>query len=379
MKQTSIAIVLLGALGDVVRAFAILPPLKEAFRDCHITWIVEPKSAGIVRLNPYVDTVIEFKRPYSGSIVAKAVKSLSAYQTFKKDIEGKFFDVVLDLQRHLKSGILSRSIPAQRRIGFNRADSKEYNWLFNTDHIPQCDPKISKVYHYLQFLPLLGVENNKNVSFGLSKAVTISDAPLSVQNIAKNSQPIIGMIMGSTWETKDWTIYGYVRLIELLLKDSSLGCSIILLGDKTQAVLANRIVELISSRGNVSKNNLLSLAGATTLKELLAILSVCSVAAGPDSGPGHISAALGVPYVGLFGPTTEERVAPFGQENRVVRVSLKCTPCMKRVCPGFGNICMSLISAEQVRDKILAALMTNDSDSVSEKLACYTSGDSFYA
>jgi heptosyltransferase II len=92
--------------------------------------------------------------------------------------------------------------------------------------------------------------------------------------------------------------------------------------------------------------------GKTTLKQLIGILNACSFSIGPDSGPGHICSALDKRYVSLFGPTTPERVAAFGNEDLVIRVSLGCAPCMKRECPKLGTLCMKLLTPQKVFNSI---------------------------
>ena len=63
------------------------------------------------------------------------------------------------------------------------------------------------------------------------------------------------------------------------------------------------------------EKKLTSLVGKTTLPELVKVLASCMVAVGPDSGPGHISAAVTTPYISLFGPTDIRRVAPYRMES----------------------------------------------------------------
>ena len=74
---------------------------------------------------------------------------------FLRKIRTGRFDLVLDLQRHLKSGIISRWSGAPHRLGFHRLDCKEFNWVFNNHHIPAGENGISKFNHYLKFAEYL--------------------------------------------------------------------------------------------------------------------------------------------------------------------------------------------------------------------------------
>ena len=66
----------------------------------------------------------------------------------------------------------------------------------------------------------------------------------------------------------------------------------------------------------------------------------------------HIAAALGVPAVGIFGPTTRELgFFPYGPGNRVVETPLACRPCAlhgSKKCPRGHFLCMNLLTVDEV-------------------------------
>ena len=82
-------------------------------------------------------------------------------------------------------------------------------------------------------------------------------------------------------------------------------------------------------------------------------------AVGPDSGPGHLAAAVGTPYVTLFGPTSPQRTAPYGCEHLVVLAELDCMPCYQKRCPEQTKLCMHNISADAVLEKLARAKIRN--------------------
>jgi ADP-heptose:LPS heptosyltransferase len=82
---------------------------------------------------------------------------------------------------------------------------------------------------------------------------------------------------------------------------------------------------------------------------------------GPDSGPGHLAAAVGTPYVTLFGPTPADRHVPYGCEHLMVQSDLSCAPCYQKQCPEGHLGCMQNIAVDDVAKKISQALAgTND-------------------
>lgn len=348
----SVLIVLLGALGDVVRGFSVLAPIKRAFPECEITWLVEPKCAGIVKIHPLVDKILVYERPYDITPANFIFSIGRIYESIAK-LKGQFghYDLVLDLQRHFKSGLFSKFSGGVRRIGFSKRDCKEFNWIFNTEYIQDCDMKQSKVLHYQAFLEKAGIAC-EDVEFGMDDAFLETDIPELLRGVLADkrnnadlpSSRLVGLVMGSTWESKDWFIENYVKLATKLIE--KYGCKVALFGDKTQIDIAE------ATESGVGSKFVINTAGKTSLRELFGGLKLADLVIGPDSGPGHLSTMLGTPYISLFGPTTHERVAPFGAEHLVMRTQLACSPCMKRECPGLDKICMRLLTPDKVMRKI---------------------------
>jgi ADP-heptose:LPS heptosyltransferase len=187
--MNSILVVLLGALGDVTRGFCILDPIKKAYPQSKITWLVEPRCKGIVDLHPLVDEVLVFNRdsmswrnPFS-QIIA-----------LKEKLAQRNFDCTLDLQRHFKSGFFSYLSKSKVRVGFNRKNCKEFNWIFNTIQTSYVPPHKSKVYNYLEFLPLIGVAIPDKPNFGI-KSITLNSE--DAFSFLENHKPTIGLVLGS--------------------------------------------------------------------------------------------------------------------------------------------------------------------------------------
>ena len=190
-----------------------------------------------------------------------------------------------------------------------------------------------------------GLPAPDSLEFGFSSLDLRSSAPNIVSEI---KDPIIAVVMGSSWESKDWFFKGYYELTKDVL--SSGKRRVVLLGDRSHVRSALRLAEKINSP------ELINLVGETSLLGLVAILKAAAVAVGPDSGPAHVAAAVGTPYVSLFGPTSPTRVAPYGSEHLVVQSGVDCAPCYKKRCPGLDRICMRNISVEEVEEKLSNSL-----------------------
>lgn len=365
-----VLIVLLGSIGDVIRGLAVANALKSGAlksgalksgkNSFEISWVVEPKSAEIVRMCPDVDHVFVFDRKDGVRAFFRTVSALRKER----------FDIVLDLQRHAKSGLFSFFSAAKRRIGFNRSNTKEFNHLFNTEYIAPWNttaattttqPKRSKLDAYLSFLSPLGIAIPSKPTWRLDEHRLEPKAPGEigveigaevgkeawklVGNAKESGVKRIGIVLASSWESKDWM--GNEALCRAILSKRSE--SVVLIGDGKSGELAKRLAALNPTR-------ITSTVGATSLAGLVTVLRRCAVVVGPDSGPGHLCAALSVPYVGIFGPTDPGITAPAGNLHLSLAAELGCAPCYRRVCPGLGKLCLRLISPQLVMGRISEAL-----------------------
>lgn len=332
-RPESILIILGGSLGDLARAIVLPSSIKAQLPNCRITWLVDSTWIQFMELHAGIDRLIIFDRRNSVRSFFRTVRMLRQQQ----------FDVCLDLQRILKSGVLSRLSGAPLRIGFAPANAKEFNHFFNNKYISVCDEKsVPKLEQYLDFLSALELERPAVLDFGIIKGTKAQDLSSVLPGAVEAA---IGIVLSSSWESKNWTPEGYKDLLIQLLESPS--DHLLLLGGKKDKALAERLTVQINN------SKVIDLTGKTNLKQLAAVIQRCRLLIGPDSGPGHIAAALGVPAVTIFGPTFPDRVAPYNNRHLAVSIPVPCGPCLKKKCPGYGNVCTHNISAALVMEKVI--------------------------
>ncbi|HTM07763.1 MAG TPA: glycosyltransferase family 9 protein [Verrucomicrobiae bacterium] len=332
-----ILIVLHGSIGDVTRAIPLANLLRRGFPHALIAWSIEPAALPLIEHHPAIDEIIVFDR-------ADWRRSLLP---FLRRIRNGHFDLVLDLQRHLKSGIISRWSGTPHRVGFNRRDAKELNWLFNNHEIPPATQHESKLNHYLRFLDFLGV----------STSPLVWDIPLSpaetgrVEKLARETGgPFVAYCVGGRWESKRWFADEAAKSAAQIYQRYGLAAAA-LGGDEDRPFAAQ-----MQRLGTTPMANL---TGRTSLREAIGILSRAELSVGPDSGLMHLSAAVGTPVISLWGPTDPKRTGPHGFEDLIVQGSAPCVPCYVRECP-IGRICMRSITSEQILSHVDAALNRRD-------------------
>lgn len=336
----SFLIILMGSMGDVVRGLCLVSHIKNYLPKSRVTWLIEPKWSELVCIHPQIDKIIVFNRSRN---------VLGVWELYR-DLSKEHFDITLDLQRHLKSGFFSLFSKAKRRIGFHRKNAKEFNWLFNNEYIGEVSNELElpKWRHYLKFTEYLGLPTPAKLDFGITTSEPAAGLP---DIIAQLDEPFVVVVMGSSWESKDWIFENYLLLIRDLL--STVNRSVVLVGDNSKKADAAKLCD------KIGPGKLINLVGKTSLLEAVAVLKAAAAGVGPDSGPGHLSAAVGTPYVTLFGPTSAKRAAPYRCEPFVVQSDLNCISCYKKRCPDLDRRCMQLVTVEKVKEKLIEALATS--------------------
>jgi len=333
-----ILIVLLGAIGDVVRALPLLGRIRRAYPDAQIAWAVEPKSEPILRAHPWLDEIIVHDRS----------RAPWAFIPFLMKVRAGRFDLVLDLQRHLKSGITALASGAPDRIGFASANAKEFNQLFSTRRISPQPPMRLKLMQYQAFGDALGIAPAP-IEFGLK----ISDSELARAKsiLAEAPAPRLAVVLGSSWPSRIYFPELIAATIRALNVSADGGPALfpVLIGGPADARLAAQVVR------NLEGKSVLNLAGRSTLRDLIGIFPQCAAVFAPDCGPMHIAAAVGCPVVSLWGATAPERSAPWGFVDFALRGEIPCHPCYLRECP-IGRECMRRIHPEDVAAAVRRAL-----------------------
>ncbi len=325
LSPQRILIVLLGAIGDVTRALPLLTRLRRTYPEAYIAWAVEPTAAPLLDNHPALNEVLLYRR----------IRGPVAFFPFLREIRRHRFDLVLDLQRHAKSGLVSWWSGAPLRLGFHRKNTKEGNWFFNTHTITPVPDFSLKLHQYLAFADALGLPDD-GVHFDLRLR---EEEQQRVETLLSSTpHPFAAFFLGSRWPSRFWFPPATATVVRALRQEYGMG--IVLLGSQSEASFAQEVSERIG--GEVT-----NLSGQTSLRDLIGIFTRARLALGPDSGPMHIAAATGTPVISLWGATSPIRSAPWGSEELVLCGTAACSPCYTRRCP-IGRACMQRITPEQV-------------------------------
>ena len=312
------------SLGDVVLSLPFLNALKYRFPKSEIHWVIAKGLEGLLEGHPMIDRLWIIKKDEWKKI--KNVKStVEELRSLFKSLKKEKLDLVVDLQGLLRSGILAAAAGAPVRVGFKEA--REGSRLFYTHKITGGKERHA-VDRYLEIARFLGCDISEvKFPFPLSFSSQLS----AVSSQLPREYAVI--VPGARWETKRWPPEKFGELTSELLVMS------LVVGGKSDVGIADRVVD--SSKGKA-----ISLAGKTSIKEMIEIIRNASFVVTNDSGPMHIAAALGVPVFAIFGPTNPLRTGPYGEGHTIIRKAIKCSPCYKKTCKNAK--CMDMIGAEMV-------------------------------
>ncbi|MCI4624568.1 MAG: lipopolysaccharide heptosyltransferase I [Candidatus Magnetoovum sp. WYHC-5] len=303
-----ILIVKPSSLGDVVHGLCVLKPLQDKFPDSQIHWVIAKGLEDIINDNTIVQhTWVIDKDKWKQ--LSKLKNTIHEIKSLSTALKTERFDVVIDLQGLLRSGIISKITGAPVRIGF--ANAREASTLFYT-HKVKTKNDIHAVDRYLQLVQALGC-NTENVSFPLP---AIPPTPLT-QHFTKGQY--IVMVPGARWQSKRWPAWNFGRLAAMF-------------NDKTIFVGSAAEQDIANEAMTYAHGNAVDLVGKTTLKELIKLIEGAKFMVTNDTGPMHIGAALGVPVFAIFGPTAAFKTGPYGQHSWVLTTNAKCSPCFLKTC-----------------------------------------------
>jgi heptosyltransferase-1 len=336
-----ILIIRLSAIGDVVDVLPALRCLRSNFPEARISWLVEDRASQILSGHPDIDEVIVFPRKKWRREILKvnrAISTLSDVLSFYRKLHGERYDLVLDFQGNLKSGIMDMITGTENRIGFGKGFCKEFNYLFTRHKAYPQNKREHRIDKNLSLLKALGFDSKfQNPELPVSKSDQEYISTFIEEN-NKCSVPII-VINPCTSEYgsyKRWSTINYARLADMILEKHDV--KVIFIWGPNELEIANGIVAYMEQKALVSCK--------TTIKQLIELIRCSDLYIGGDTGPLHIASTLCIPTVAIFGPKDPVLYGPYNENAVVISKELPCSPCRNRKCS--DPECLTTILPEEV-------------------------------
>ena len=328
-----IALIKPSALGDIAHSLPVLSALRQRFPDAHLSWIVNRGYAPILEQHPDLNAIVPFDR---GALRKGLITGALEFARFLKHLRSLRFDMVIDLQGLLRTGLMTRASGAEVRIGL--ASAREGSTLCYTHCIDDRAGVTHAVERYWRVIEALG-DAPRVKTFHVPVQ---AGARLWAQGqLQQYPRPWLAVGVGSRWLTKRWPPEHFAALVRRA--HERFGGTAVFVGTTEEASLAEQAATLLSGPT-------LQLTGKTTLPQLVAVLSEADAMIANDTGPLHLAVALGRPVVAPYTCTLIAKTGPYAQTERAVQTSIWCKGSYLKTCPRME--CM----AELTPDRLWPAL-----------------------
>jgi heptosyltransferase I len=284
-----IAVVMMSAIGDSVHVLPVVNALKRRAPGCHLTWVLQPVPASLVRGHAAVDEIVEFD-PYQG---------WRGYLELRRRLAGREFDLVLGLQVAFKAGLVTALLRAPVKLGFDRRRARDANWLFTNLRVPPHAPQHVQD-QYFEFLRVLGVPPEP-VAWGLGPWPAERERQAAF--FAQFERPVAAINIATTNPDRDWLPERWAAVIDHLVE--RYGLQPVLIGGRSARELACERAIMAAARHRPAS------ALGSGLRPLVGILDGAALVIALDSAPLHISVAVGTPVISLMSNADPRRTGPY--------------------------------------------------------------------
>ncbi len=282
----------MSAIGDAILTLPVACALRDRFPAAHIVWVIEKKAAPMVRGHRSLDAVIELERGW--------FTSPGGIRRTRNLLRPHRFDMSIDCQGNTKSALAGWLSGAGRRIGYAGGHGGELSRLLNNVRVTPVFKHLTD--RSLELLTPLGIHSPEiQWQLPLSELArtwaarwrrTIPGPQLAVLN------------PGGTWASKLWEVDRFAATATYLNERYGYRSAVVW-GTPDERAMAEKIVRLASGSA--------VLAPDTDLHHLASLIATSDLFISGDTGPLHMSVAVGTPTIGLYGATRPGDSGPYAQ------------------------------------------------------------------
>jgi heptosyltransferase-1 len=332
---SNILIIRLSAIGDVIMASALIPALRQAYPEARISWLVDEAIGGLLTGNPRLHRVIVWPRRHWRELLRKGryLEWCGEVKRLLAALRKERFDLVLDTQGLLKSGIWAFLSGGGTRVGLGSREGSQ--WLMH-QVIDRKTEHWLVGSEYLKLMRALGFEP-AHFDMDIAVSAQVDQEAAALLKLAGVDEPYAVICPFTTRPQKHWFDDRWVELSIRLAEVR--GMQVVMLGGPAEVRAAQAV-----AAGNTA---LVSLVGRTSLGQCAAIIARAGLLIGVDTGLTHLGIAMRTPTLALFGPTR-----PYldigAARAKILYEGIDCSPCHRRpTCDGEFT-CMKLHTVENV-------------------------------
>jgi lipopolysaccharide heptosyltransferase I len=333
-----IAIVKPSALGDVLNALPVLTALRRRFPTARLAWIVNRAYAPLLEPHPDLEDIIPFDRAalHKGWLAGSV-----AFARFLRHLHAQRFDLVLDLQGLLRSGLMTLATGAPVRIGLASArEGSRWCYTHRVDDLHGVRHAVDRCWRVAE---ALGATDAKQFDLPIEP----SARQWAYDRLRSWPRPWMAVGAGARWLTKRWPPASFAMLLRRA--QTQFGGTAIFIGAPDEVDVSRQVAEKIAGPH-------FDLTGQTTLAQLAAVLAEADVLLANDTGPLHLAVALGRPVVAPYTCTQVVRNGPYGQFEHAVETDVWCKGSYRKQCDRLE--CMAELTPERLWPRFCEVLAT---------------------
>ncbi len=265
--------------------------LQRQWPQARITWIIGKGEHSLLAGLSGVEFIVYDK-----------ATGIAGMRALWKELAGTRFDVLLHMQQAIRASVLSLGLNANVRVGYDKARAKDaQHWFTQYQLAPH--PNAHVLESFMDFARLLGVKDTHlewnlavpHVAYEEARVIS-GDASYLVINPCSNAR---------LRNFRNWSVEGYASVIEHAWVQHGLKSVLTGGGSSLERETGDQI-EALCQPGSV-----INAIGGTSLKGVLALIDKARAVIAPDTGPAHMSNAMGTPTLGLYATTNPQRAAPY--------------------------------------------------------------------
>jgi lipopolysaccharide heptosyltransferase I len=341
LRPSRVCLIKPSSLGDVVHALPVLAALREHWPEAHLAWVINAGLRGLVEGHPLLDEVIPFDR----SNVKATPRGIARGLGFLSGLRARRFDLAVDLQGLLRSGVITYATGAPVRVGL--AAAREGATRLYTHRVDDPHPEPHAVDRLMAVARAFGAGGGRT---RFVVATTEQDRAWADTILARTTAPRLVLNLGARWPTKRWPVEHFAEVARRAAERA--GAGLVVVGAPEDRPLADRLIEVLAQQ------HVLDLCGRTTLPQLAAVAAGADLFLSNDTGPLHLAAAAGACVLGIYTCTRPERTGPYGPNAAFVRSAVWCAGSCQRSCPRLE--CMHELTVERVWKAVEPRLTRRD-------------------
>ncbi len=332
----NVLILKITSMGDIIHTFPAVTAAHAAHPELQIDWVVAPEFADLLSLHPAVRRAVLCPLRRWRGRYWQALRN-GEMSTFLRDLRADTYDLVIDAQSALKTGVMARLAHGPAH-GYDAQAVREYGAQWGYQHRHAVDTQqhaITRLQQLFASALNYSAPSTLNPDYGLSRA--------QLKPVSFTLPPrFVLVIPNTTWTTKLWPEqqwFGLFRALEQAGLPVLIPC-----GNAREQQRAEQWSQRFQH---------VRVLPALTLRECGYVMTQATAAVCVDTGLGHLAAALQTPSLHLYGPTDPEKIGARGPQQTILRAPEHCETTCKRRCyhdktPSDSAYCLRHLSWETV-------------------------------